>query len=415
MQVISNINEEESSLIKEIADGSIVSPIGFKAAGVHAGIRYSKKDLGLIISEVPANSAAVYTTSHFQAAPLKVTQDSIAAEKLIQAVVVNSGCANACTGEKGLEDAYKMRQLAADQLNIKKEYVAVSSTGVIGEYLKMDKISDGIKQLNSGNTSSHADAFQEAILTTDTVMKKCCYAATIDGVTVTMGGTAKGSGMIHPNMATMLGFITTDANIDSDLLQESLSAVIPTTFNQITVDGDTSTNDTVLVMANGLANNSALTKDHPDYSAFLELLAKTCENLAKQIAKDGEGATKLIEAEVSGCKSEEEARMIAKQIVGSSLVKTAVYGSDANWGRIIGAIGQTNADVNPNTVDIAIGNIVMLKMSEPQVFSEEEAINYLNQDFIKISVHLHNGEAKGKAWGCDLSYDYVKINASYRT
>ncbi|WP_445486662.1 bifunctional ornithine acetyltransferase/N-acetylglutamate synthase [Niallia sp. 03133] len=415
MQVISNINEEQSSTIKEIADGSIVSPIGFKAAGVHAGLRYNKKDLGVIVSEVPANSAAVYTTSHFQAAPLKVTQESIAAEKLIQAVVVNSACANACTGEKGLEDAYTMRQLMADHLKIKKEYVAVSSTGVIGEYLKMDKIDAGIKQLEHNDTPGHADAFQEAILTTDTVMKKCCYSSQIAGETVTMGGTAKGSGMIHPNMATMLSFITTDANIDSDLLQESLSMVIPTTFNQITVDGDTSTNDTVLVMANGLAKNSPLTKEHPDYPVFLELLTKTCESLAKQIAKDGEGATKLIEVEVSGSESEEEARMIAKQIVGSNLVKTAVYGSDANWGRIITAIGQTKTNVNPSTVDISIGNIVMLKKSEPQAFSEEEAISYLNEDFIKIAVDLHNGEAKGKAWGCDLSYDYVKINASYRT
>ncbi|GKU81767.1 bifunctional ornithine acetyltransferase/N-acetylglutamate synthase [Niallia sp. NCCP-28] len=415
MQVISNINEEQSSCIKEIVDGSIVTPIGFSAAGVHAGLRYNKKDLGAIVSEVPANAAAVYTTSHFQAAPLKVTQESIQAEKLIQAVVVNSACANACTGEKGIQDAYEMRQLLAEHLQVKKEYVAVSSTGVIGEYLKMDKIAAGIQQISAGNTASHADAFQEAILTTDTVMKKCCYTAKINGVTVTMGGTSKGSGMIHPNMATMLAFITTDAKIDSDCLQSSLSKVIPTTFNQITVDGDTSTNDTVLVMANGMAANEALTAEHPDYPVFLELLAKTCESLAKQIAKDGEGATKLIEVEVSGSKTEEEARAIAKQIVGSNLVKTAVYGSDANWGRIITAIGQTNTDVNPASVDIAIGNIVMLKNSEPQDFSEEEAINYLEQDFIKITVDLHNGEAKGKAWGCDLSYDYVKINASYRT
>lgn len=415
MQVISNINEEQTSYVKEIVDGSIITPIGFSAAGIHAGLRYTKKDLGAIVSEVPANAAAVYTTSHFQAAPLKVTQASIQAEKLIQAVVVNSACANACTGEKGLEDAYQMRDLMAAHLQIKKEYVAVSSTGVIGEYLKMDKIAAGIKQIKQGNTANHADAFQEAILTTDTVMKKCCYTAKIGGVTVTMGGTSKGSGMIHPNMATMLAFITTDAKIDSDCLQSTLGKVIPTTFNQITVDGDTSTNDTVLVMANGMANNEPITLEHPDYPIFLELLSKTCESLAKQIAKDGEGATKLIEVKVSGSKTEEEARAIAKQIVGSNLVKTAVYGSDANWGRIITAIGQTNTSVDPNTVDIAIGDIVMLKNSEPQSFSEEEAINYLEQDFIEITVNLHNGDATGKAWGCDLSYDYVKINASYRT
>lgn len=415
MQVISNVEDKQESLIKEVKDGSIVSPKGFKATGVHAGLRYNKKDLGAIISEVPANSAAVYTTSHFQAAPLKVTQASIAAEQLIQAVVVNSACANACTGEKGLADAYEMRHLMAEQFQIKDEYVAVSSTGVIGEFLKMDKIGSGMKQLVPGNSSVDADAFQEAILTTDTVMKKCCYSVEIDGITVTMGGASKGSGMIHPNMATMLGFITTDANISSDALQGALSKVIPTTFNQITVDGDTSTNDTVLVMANGLAANNTLTEEHPDYPLFVELLSKTCESLAKQIAKDGEGATKLIEVIVEGSKTEEEARIIAKQIVGSNLVKTAIYGSDANWGRIITAIGQTKTNVDPSTVDIAIGHIEMLKGSEPQPFSEEDAISYLNKDFIQIHVNLHNGEAIGKAWGCDLSYDYVKINASYRT
>jgi len=415
VQLITN-SENQKTTIMEIEEGSIVTPIGFKAAGVHAGLRYNKKDIGAIVSEVPASCAAVYTTSHFQAAPLKVTQNSIASEQLIQAVVVNSACANACTGEQGLKDAYKMRQLMAQSLQIKEEYVAVSSTGVIGEFLKMDKIEKGISLLNFNDTPDNADAFQEAILTTDTVMKKCCYQATIAGVTITMAGAAKGSGMIHPNMATMLGFITTDANIPSDVLQGALRKVIPTTFNQITVDGDTSTNDTVLVLANGMANHEALTETHPDYPIFLDVLSATCENLAKQIAKDGEGATKLIEVQVSGAANDEEARIIAKKIVGSNLVKTAIYGSDANWGRIITAIGYSNtASVNPSCVDIAIGNIEMLKKSEPQPFSEEEAINYLDQKFIQIFVDLHNGDGQGKAWGCDLSYDYVKINASYRT
>jgi len=413
MQVVSN--GEQTSQIKEVVNGSIVTPAGFKAAGLHAGLRYNKKDLGAIVSEVPANCAAVYTMSHFQAAPLKVTQDSIKSEKLIQAVVVNSACANACTGEKGLNDAYKMRQLIANQLGIKQEYAAVSSTGVIGEFLKMDKIEAGISQLVFGSESEDADSFQEAILTTDLVMKKCCFTAEIGGKTVTVGGAAKGSGMIHPNMATMLGFLTTDANISSDVLQTALSTVIPTSFNQITVDGDTSTNDTVLVMANGLANNEELTLEHPDYPVFVELLSAACESLAKQIAKDGEGATKLIEVNVKGCKTEEEARVISKQIVGSNLVKTAMYGSDANWGRIITAIGQTNTDVNPASVDIAIGPITMLKNSEPQIFSEDEAIDYLSKDYIQVYVDLHNGDREGTAWGCDLSYDYVKINASYRT
>ena len=264
-------------------------------------------------------------------------------------------------------------------------------------------------------SKDHAVAFQTAILTTDTIMKTCCFSAEIDGKTITMGGTAKGSGMIHPNMATMLGYITTDAKISQQALQQALREVTEKSFNQITVDGDTSTNDTVLVLANGKAENETLTAEHPEWQVFKQLLTLTSEGLAKQIAKDGEGATKLIEVEVKGALNELDARMIAKQVVGSSLVKTAVYGADANWGRIIGAVGQTNARINPENVDVSIGHIDMLKASVPVSFSEDEALNYLKQDFIQIFVDLHCGEAVGKAWGCDLSYDYVKINASYRT
>jgi glutamate N-acetyltransferase / amino-acid N-acetyltransferase len=405
----------KSEAVKEIAGGSIVSPKGYKAAGVHAGLRHEKKDVGMIISEIPANCAAVYTTSIFQAAPLKVTQESIAKEGLIQAMVVNSACANACTGEKGLKDAFQMRKWTAEKFGLKEHHVAVASTGVIGEFLPMDKIAAGIELLEPANDSSHADDFQTAILTTDLVMKNCCYTAEIDGKQIVMGGAAKGSGMIHPNMATMLGFITTDANIESKHLHQALRSITDTTFNQITVDGDTSTNDMVLVMANGKAENQPLTPDHSDWDVFVELLAKTSESLAKQIAKDGEGATKLIEVEVKGAKTDLEARMAAKQVVGSNLVKTAIFGEDANWGRIISAVGQSNTSVNPDTVDIAIGPITMLKNSEPLEFSEEEASEYLRNKNIHISVDLHLGEGKGKAWGCDLSYDYVKINASYRS
>lgn len=401
--------------VTELPAGSIITPKGFTAAGVHAGLRYSKKDLGIILSETPAHCAAVYTTSHFQAAPLKVTQESIAADGLIQAVIVNSACANACTGEQGLIDAYQMRKSAADKFNIKEQHVAVASTGVIGEYMQMDKIEEGIKMLKPGNEALHSDDFQTAILTTDLVMKKCCYSAVIDGKTVTMGGSAKGSGMIHPNMATMLAFITTDANIASSDLKFALKQVTDLTFNQITVDGDTSTNDMVMVMANGASGTNKLSPDYPDWDVFIQLISKTCESLAKQIAKDGEGATKLIEVEVSGTKTDDDARVIAKQIVGSNLVKTAIYGADANWGRIIGAIGQGQPAIDPSSVDIAIGPIVMLKDSVPLAFSEEEAKEYLSNSAIQITVNLHQGAGIGKAWGCDLSYDYVKINASYRT
>nr|WP_263324452.1 bifunctional ornithine acetyltransferase/N-acetylglutamate synthase [Neobacillus sp. Marseille-Q6967] len=401
--------------IVEIENGNILSPQGFTSAGVHAGLRYSKKDLGVIISEIPASSAAVYTTNQFQAAPLKVTQESIASEGLLQAVIVNSACANACTGERGYTAALKMRSLTSVQFNIKENYVAVASTGVIGEYLDMDKVVKGIQALSPGNLNSDAVDFQTAILTTDIVMKSCGYSATIDGRTISIGGAAKGSGMIHPNMATMLGFLTTDAAISSDYLSAALKSVTNHTFNQITVDGDTSTNDMVLVMANGLAGNNPLTPEHPEWVTFIELLKKACENLAKQIAMDGEGATKLVEVEVIGAMEHEEARFIAKQIVGSNLVKTALYGADANWGRIIGAIGQTNAVINPHTVDISIGPIKMLEKSVPCEFSEDDARKYLNQPFIEILVDLHVGNGVGKAWGCDLSYDYVKINASYRS
>jgi glutamate N-acetyltransferase/amino-acid N-acetyltransferase len=399
----------------EIKNGNILSPQGFTAAGVHAGLRYAKKDLGVIISEIPASAAAVYTTNQFQAAPLKVTQESIASEGLLQAVVVNSACANACTGERGYKDALKMRSLTSEKFNMRENYVAVASTGVIGEFLDMDKIAAGIQSLSPGNLDSHAGDFQTAILTTDIVTKSCGYSSLIDGKTISIGGAAKGSGMIHPNMATMLGFLTTDAAISSENISAALKRVTNHTYNQITVDGDTSTNDMVLVMANGLAGNKPLTPEHPEWETFVELLTKACENLAKQIAKDGEGATKLVEVEVLGANDPEEARFIAKQIVGSNLVKTAIFGADANWGRIIGAIGQTKAAINPSTVDIAIGPVKMLENSVPCVFSEDEARKYLNEPFIRILVNLHVGNGAGKAWGCDLSYDYVKINASYRS
>jgi glutamate N-acetyltransferase / amino-acid N-acetyltransferase len=408
------IAKQEAKIVS-VDEGTVVTPKGFKAAGVHAGLRYTKKDLGVILCEVPASCAAVYTQNDFQAAPLKVTQQSIAVEQKLQAVVVNSACANACTGQQGLKDAYEMRELCAQQFGIAPHHVAVASTGVIGELLPMEKIRAGIQKLQPGDSLDHAEAFQTAILTTDTVMKKACYQTTIDGKTVTIAGAAKGSGMIHPNMATMLAFITTDANISSPLLQEALCSITDVSFNQITVDGDTSTNDMVIAMASGLAGNKELTPNHPDWKNFYEALKKTCEDLAMQIAKDGEGATKLIEVRVNGAKTDDDAKKIAKQIVGSNLVKTAVYGADANWGRIICAIGYAGAMVNPDNVDIAIGPIVMLKGSEPQPFSEEEASAYLQNDVIIIEVDLHLGSGKGVAWGCDLTYDYVKINASYRT
>ncbi|MBO9129761.1 bifunctional glutamate N-acetyltransferase/amino-acid acetyltransferase ArgJ [Bacillus sp. 165] len=399
----------------KLASGSIVTPKGFSAAGVHAGLRKVKKDMGVIFCEVPASCAAVYTLNQVQAAPIAVTKNSIGMEQKLQAIVVNSANANACTGEQGEKDAYEMRALTAHKLGIAEHLVAVASTGVIGVPLPMQKVRNGIGILEPSVSIEEADNFYEAILTTDLVTKKACYQTVIDGKTITIAGAAKGSGMIHPNMATMLAFVTTDANIESDMLQQVLSEVTNCTFNQITVDGETSTNDMVLVLASKLAENDTLHPHHPDWKKFVEALKQTCEDLAKQIAKDGEGATKLVEVCVEGALNESDARMAAKQIVGSNLVKTALYGTDPNWGRIISSLGQSKAAVAPNSVDIFIGSIPVLKQSQPVMFLEEEAIAYLQQPFVKITVNLNMGCESGTAWGCDLSYDYVKINASYRT
>ena len=409
------ITTKVKNKVTKVEQGSIVSAKGFKAAGIHAGLKYSKKDLGVILCDVPANCAAVYTQSHFQAAPLKVTQESINVEKKLQAVIVNSGNANACTGKQGKKDAEEMQLLCSNHFSLPKHLVAVSSTGVIGETLPMPKIRENVKQLLPMEVETAAEDFQTAILTTDTVMKKACYQTEIDGTTITIGGTAKGSGMIHPNMATMLSFITTDAKIESDVLQEALRSITNESFNQITVDGETSTNDMVLVMASGLAENHSLTPKHAEWEKFYTALKQTCEDLAKQIAKDGEGATKLIEVKVIGAETDHDARIASKKIVGSNLVKTAVYGADANWGRIIGAIGHSVIKIDPNNIDISIGSIPMLKKSQPVSFSEEQAAEYLKNEKVVIEVNLHLGEGTGIAWGCDLTDDYVKINASYRT
>ncbi|MFD0048841.1 bifunctional ornithine acetyltransferase/N-acetylglutamate synthase [Actinomycetes bacterium NPDC127524] len=406
---------QQAGNIEQMTNGSIVSPIGFEAGGVHAGLRYSKKDIGMIFTKLPASCAAVYTQSEVRAAPLEVTQNSINAEGKLHGIIVNSACANACTGKQGLLDAYETREMMGDKFNLPSRYFAVASTGVIGEYLEMDKMKKGISMIETTSNAGAAKDFEEAILTTDTVTKSCSYRAVIDGKTITMGGAAKGSGMIHPNMATMLGFITTDANVESAELKAALCQAADATFNQITVDGDTSTNDMVLILANGAAGNRPLTSLHPEWDVFLGLLKAVAENLAKQIARDGEGATKLIEVNVSGMKTKQAAQQMAKVIVGSSLVKTAAYGADANWGRIIAAMGRSGHKFNPEAADILFGDILVFKDGEPYPFSEDAAKKYLEEDSITITAHLKEGHEAGTAWGCDLTYDYVKINASYRT
>ncbi|WP_101842179.1 bifunctional ornithine acetyltransferase/N-acetylglutamate synthase [Halobacillus sp. Marseille-P3879] len=399
--------------IVKVEDGTITSPKGFMSGGLHCGLRRSRKDYGLLMSIQPASVAAVYTQSHFQAPPIKVTQESIASSKKIQALAVNSAIANACTGEEGLANAYRMRSLIAQRYVISEDYVAVASTGVIGQQLEMAKIEYGSMNVQPSKEGDHD--FQQAILTTDTCEKSACYQVEIEGQTVTIAGAAKGSGMIHPNMATMLGFITTDAAIESEHLQAALSQSIDKSFNQITVDGETSTNDMVLTMANGCVEHEALTPEHDDWSSFQKTLQLVCEDLAKQIAKDGEGATKLIEVNVRGALTDDEARIISKKVVGSSLVKTAVYGIDANWGRIVGAIGHSEAQVDATNCDIYIESQLVFSKGTPNPFSEEQAMEDMKKETVKIYIELHEGKGSGTAWGCDLTYDYVKINASYRT
>ncbi len=401
--------------MKRISRKNIVSPIGFKAAGIHCGIKHKKNDLALLISEVPASVAGVFTTNAIQAAPLLVTKEVVQQTGKIQAIIVNSGNANACTGQQGMKDALLMQQTTADKLGIAAELVGVASTGVIGEIMHMEPIVKGIQKIQPIGELEGSIHFSQAILTTDTVTKNTAYSAIIDGKEIIIAGTAKGSGMIAPNMATMLGFITTDANIESVHLQEALKAVTDKTFNSITVDGDTSTNDMVIVMANGLAGNDSLTPAHPDWALFVQTLHAVSQDLAKMIAKDGEGATKLIEVEVSGAISDAEARMIGKSVVGSPLVKTAVFGCDANWGRIIAAVGYSGATLDPNAITIKIGTTTVVENGEPIHFSEAQLLAYLKQPEVKIFVELHQGNGHGLAWGCDLTYDYVQINATYRS
>ena len=396
----------------KIIDGTIASPLGFSADGLHAGFKKKKLDFGWIVSEVPASVAGVYTTNKVIAAPLLVTKASIQKSQKMQAIVVNSGVANSCTGQQGLDAAYEMQRLTAQKLKIEPDLVGLASTGVIGEQLPMDALKNGLSQIL---VSGKAEDFAEAILTTDTCTKTCVVTEEFGSDLVTMAGVAKGSGMIHPNMATMLAFITCDANISSATLQAALSQHVETTFNQITVDGDTSTNDMVLVMANGCRQNEEILPDTEEFEKFSKMLRYLMADLAKKIAKDGEGATKLIEVNVRHAKDEQSGRMIAKSVVGSSLVKTAIFGQDPNWGRILAAIGYAGADVSVDNIDIWIEGIPVMQASSPVAFDPEETSDAMAGELLTLTIDLHDGAAEAQAWGCDLSYDYVKINALYRT
>jgi glutamate N-acetyltransferase/amino-acid N-acetyltransferase len=386
-------------------------PQGFYSDGLNAGLREGKKDMGWLYSEVPAAAAGVYTTNQFQAAPTKLTKQTIEATHHLQAMIMNSANANSCTGVQGTQNAALMQAWTAQKLGIAPELVGVASTGIIGEQLPMGVIEAGLDHLQLTKN----DAVTTAILTTDLHPKTISIQFELDGQTVTMSGFAKGSGMIHPNMATMLGFVTTDAQIAGDQLQKLLSQEVDETFNQITVDGDTSTNDMVVALANGMANNQTLTPDQEDYDTFVAAFHQVLSFLAQSIAQDGEGASKLVETDVIGALNHDEAQMVAKAIVGSNLVKAAIFGEDPNWGRLMGAIGQTDAHVDVDHVSIWFNGLLIVKNSQAALFDAAEMKASLGESVVKIKVDLNSGEGTGQAWGCDLTYQYVKINAAYHS
>lgn len=397
-----------------INGGGVTSPQGFLAAGVKAYIKKDKEDLALIYSEVPAAVAGVFTTNKVKAAPLLVTMEHIK-NGSAQAVVVNAGNANACTGGQGLANAIATAQKAGELLHIDPHDVIVTSTGVIGVQLPMDRLLAGVEKA-VGELSREGGALAaRAIMTTDTVPKEIAAEFAAGDKKAVIGAMAKGSGMIHPNMATMLGFVTTDAAVSPALLNKALKYAVDRTFNMVTVDGDTSTNDMVVALANGLAGNPEITAENEDYIAFRDALLHVCTHLAQMIAKDGEGATKLVEVRVVNAASEDDAKKATKAVANSNLVKTAIFGEDANWGRIICAVGYSGAEFDPSKVDIFIGDEKMCEDGIPLNFSEERAKKVLEQDEVAILVDMKTGTAEATAWTCDFSYDYVKINADYRT
>jgi len=396
--------------------GGLTSPRGYYASGIHCGVKKMKKDLALLFSETPARAAGIFTTNKVPAAPVLVDKYQLERSSRFRAIVVNSGNANACTGGRGYNDAWDMVKSAAATLRVSEREVLVSSTGVIGQYLPMDKITNGIHEAVEMLDGDGHTAAAEAIMTTDKFSKEFSVKVDLGGVEVIIGGMAKGSGMIAPNMATMLAFITTDANISSELLQFSLKHAADRSFNRISVDGDTSTNDMVLVLANGLAGNIKLTDQFdPAYLKFYEAFEYILMRLSKMIVMDGEGATKFIEIRVKDAKTEEAAVQAAKAIANSNLVKTAIHGEDANWGRIIAAVGYSGIDFNPDHVEIFFDDVPILGRCYKINFSEEEAARVLKQKEIKITVNLNQGSAAASFWTCDLSQDYVAINANYRT
>ena len=402
--------------------GGVTAAKGFEAAAAAAAIKYQgRTDMALVYSEKPCHAAGTFTTNIVKAAPVKWDQKIVKESPYAQAVIVNSGIANACTGEEGMGYCKETAEEAAKVLGVTENAVLVASTGVIGMQLPMDRLKKGISLLKKakGSTPEHGTAASKAIMTTDTVNKEIAVQVELGGKTVTVGGMCKGSGMIHPNMCTMLAFVTTDANISKEMLQKCVSNDVKDTFNMISVDGDTSTNDTLLVLANGMAENPEITEENEDYKAFAKALNTVNTWLAKKMAGDGEGATALFEVKIVGAESKEQAVILSKSVVTSSLVKAAIYGHDANWGRILCAMGYSGAQFDPEKVDLffesAAGKIQIIENGVAVNYSEEEATRILSEPEVTAIADVKMGDATATAWGCDLTYDYVKINADYRS
>lgn len=397
-------------------DGWLTAPQGFITAGVKAGIKVSgNHDVAVIYSTVPAACGAVFTQNKMCAAPVLVSRE-VNKEAYAQAIVVNSGCANACTGEQGLQDAQKMQAHAAELLGIEPKQVFVCSTGVIGQFLSMDKLFTGIDDAVDSLDENEGESCAMAIQTTDTFIKKAAYEVNIGGKKVTVAGIAKGAGMIHPNMATMLTFITTDAAVAPDVLKRAVKAAADKSFNMVVVDGDTSTNDSMIVLANGLAENEIiLSEEHPDYPVFFEALLACATDLAKMIARDGEGATKFLEVNVTGAASWEDAKTAAMAIAKSPLVKTAFFGEDPNWGRIVCAAGYSGAQMTADKVNLAIGGVRLVENGMNCNVPAEQLAPIMSEHDISMTIDLAAGEAEATVWTCDFSYEYVKINGEYHT
>ena len=401
--------------IELIPQGTVTSPKGFHAGATYAGINKKAKhglDLGILLSEVPSVAAALFTTNRIKGASVILCQQRLLAGRAT-AIVVNSGCANTLTGEQGLVDAAEMARLAATGTGLSPEAVLVASTGVIGQPLPMKLVRDGIERIALAADGGHKLA--KAIITTDTVPKETAVAVTVDGSEFIVGGVAKGSGMIHPNLATMLCFLTTDAAVDLDFLKFALRKAADVSFNMVSIDGDTSPNDTVLIMANGLAGNKSISPGSGHADAFQQALDKVCIYLSKSIAGDGEGATHLIEVTVNGAVNDAEARLAARTVVSSPLVKAAVHGGDPNWGRIIVAAGRSGIEVMEAKIDLYIGDICVVKAGRPLPFSKPSVVRVLEESEVPISLNLNLGTATATAWGCDLSEEYVTINSQYTT